>query len=621
MIHVDVDIAISLKAPFITKSSSPGPYGFDSVHARTSSGQLCIPGTHIVGKLRQAWEELRSSLPGEQDADIVPNYDEIDNLLGTRSEDGEFAPRAKQLFFSDFVCDEEASKGFRNRIQIEDDRKAASKGALLTIECPFLAGRTASFNGILSFETSDVNDVDRILKQVKCGLQWISQIGAYRSVGFGQVADIQMGIPKKLQIAPTTRQWKDAVGLDLMIEPSAPFCIAGRPTADNIFESIEDIPGGVIRGCLANKINHLLGRPSGTEIKTQPGQTKLVKLCENFHRIRITHGFASARCFVRPVRLPLSLVKAGGLYDVALMENPCLINDQAPEFQIDWKDDADVKTLFGWPRLKKELRVRTAIDSDRLRSADDKLFAYEMIVPDERCWLARVQLDEAIPYEDRDPVLNDLAMLLESRLLGIGKNKTSAKISANVSGTIDDAHDLTGLDRPLSEDGFWAITLQTPALLVSPSHLMNSGSSKELFEGYRLAWAEICPALSLVRFFARQSLSGGLYRDGRFRGKSAGLYHPWILTDAGSVFLFSSSDLKRTRDDVRTWLKHGLEIPGATLTAYGLTNSETLWRNCPFVPQNGFGEIAVNLEIHSQKKPQPGQYHAVEIIYSRGGVI
>jgi CRISPR/Cas system CSM-associated protein Csm3 (group 7 of RAMP superfamily) len=614
MIRVDVDIAINLKAPFITQSSSPGPYGFDSVHARTSAGQLCIPGTHIVGKLRQAWEELRSSLGGEQETDIVPNYDQIDILLGTSSIIGDFSPRTKQLFFSDFICYEEASEGFRNRIQIDDDRKATRKGALLTIESPFPAGQTVMFNGVLSFETSNDNRVDLILRQVTCGLQWISQIGAYRSVGFGQVAAIQMGKPKKLKIAPSNRQWKDTTGLDLTIEPCAPFCIAGRPTADNIFESMEDIPGGVIRGCLANKINHLLGRPSGTEIKSQPGQTKLAKLCENFHRIRITHGFASARCFVRPVRPPFSLVKAGGLYDVALMETPCLINDQAPEFQVDWKDDADVKTLFGWPQLKKELRVRTAIDSDRLRSADDQLFAYEMVVPDDRCWLARIQLDKAIPHEDRDVVLNDLAMLLESGLLGLGKYKTSAKLSASVSGTIVDEHNLAGIDRLISEDGLWAITLQTPALLVSPRHMMSSGSAKELFEGYRSAWAEICPALSLVRFFARQSLSGGLYRHGRFQGVNADPYNPWILTDAGSVFIFTSSDLKRTRDDIRTWLKHGLEIPGATLAAYDLTHSERLWRKCPFVPQNGFGEIAVNLEIHSHKKPQPGRCYSVEIL-------
>jgi hypothetical protein len=614
MFQVEIDITITLKAPFITRSSSPGPYGIDAVNARNSDGRLCIPGTHIVGKLREAWEELGSSLQDEADADIVPSGDTLNLLLGEQLSDGDFSPRAKQLYFSDFVCREAASDGSRNRIQIEDDRKAARKGSLLNIECPFPSGRTVSFHGVLSFESHDAEHAKCVHRKVKCGLQWISQIGGYRSVGFGQVTDIHVSKPKMLKLGGSTRQWRDAEGLDIIIEPSAPFCIAGRPAAGNIFESIEDIPGGVIRGSLARKINHLLKRPSGSEIKTEQGQTKLVNLCSNFHRIRITHGFPSARCFVRPVRPPLSLVKAGGLYDVALMKNPCLINNRSPEFQVDWKDDSDAKTLFGWPRLKRELRVRTAIDSVRLRSADNQLFAYEMIVPDERCWLARVRLDKSIDSNVRDAVVNELAMLLENGLLGIGKNKTPAKISVNPSGTITDEHDICAVDKFLCEDSLLAISLQTPALLVSPRCLMESVSKQDLFKGYQMAWAEICPALTMVRFFARQSLSGGLYQYGRFRKKSDAPYQPWVLTDAGSVFLFTASDQNEAKNKVISWLKYGLEVPGSTLRAYDLTLSDDLWKYCPFIPQNGFGEIAVNLKIHSGGKPKPGQYDNITVI-------
>ena len=614
MLQVDIDASITLKAPFITQSSSPGAYGFDSVQARTLNGNLFIPGTHIAGKLREAWEALNSILEGGQGVESIPSKSEISCLLGDPAADGDFTPRRKKIHFSDFISLETSTGGFRNRIQIEEHRKAANQGSLLTIEATFGSGRTITFNGLLQFDTPHKEDIFHIQQQIQCGMQWIAQIGAFRTIGFGELVDIQMGAPRITKVQTSVRKWQGATELDLIIEPSEPFCIAGRPATDNIFESSVDIPGGIIKGCIANKINHLLGNPS--DAKIAPGQTCLANICKHFHQIRITHGFPSASCFKRPVRPPLSLVKADDLFDVALLENPCLINDRAPEFQVDWKDDSDVNSLFGWPKLKKDLRVRTAIDSETLRSADNQLFAYEMIIPDEHCWLARVHLDETIAAEDRDAVLNELSALLENRLLGLGKSKVSSRISVNPPGTVVDVQNIGDVDRLLGVDKLWSISLQSPALLAAPEYLSIVGSRKTLFEGYRVAWEELCPSLHLERFFARQFMSGGLYQHERFGEKDGKPYRPWVLTDSGSVFVFTCSDREKAKSTVSSWLKHGLSIPASTLKAYDMEKepSDTLWTRCPFIPQNGYGEIAVNLEIHSQKKPQPGQYEDITMI-------
>jgi hypothetical protein len=41
----------------------------------------------------------------------------------------------------------------------------------------------------------------------------------------------------------------------------------------------------------------------------------------------------------------------------------------------------------------------------------------------------------------------------------------------------------------------------------------------------------------------------------------------------------------------------GLPLPVWALAEYGQYNRE-LWETCPFVPENGYGEIAVNLAWH-----------------------
>ena len=45
------------------------------------------------------------------------------------------------------------------------------------------------------------------------------------------------------------------------------------------------------------------------------------------------------------------------------------------------------------------------------------------------------------------------------------------------------------------------------------------------------------------------------------------------------------------------WMSGGLPLPKWALAEYGQYN-RALWENCPFVPENGYGEIAVNLAWH-----------------------
>ena len=100
-------------------------------------------------------------------------------------------------------------------------------------------------------------------------------------------------------------------------------------------------------------------------------------------------------------------------------------------------------------------------------------------------------------------------------------------------------------------------------------------------------------------------MAGGDYIFRRFMGGNN--YMPFLLTDAGSVFVFESVHAEGAEEKVREWHEQGLPVPGWAMERYkrgDLPGSH--WSNCPYTPENGYGEIAVNLAVHWDKgiKPQ-----------------
>ena len=145
------------------------------------------------------------------------------------------------------------------------------------------------------------------------------------------------------------------------------------------------------------------------------------------------------------------------------------------------------------------------------------------------------------------------------------------------------------------QDGFFFVTLQTDALLGEPGGLRSGAGLAELDAFYEAAWREISGGqLQLVRFFARQRLLGGNYLWKRFRPREA--YSPYLLTVAGSVFVLKATGtVEDARKKVADWLEKGLPVPKSCV------GGESAWKTCPFVPENGWGEIAVDLSDHREK--------------------
>jgi len=231
---------------------------------------------------------------------------------------------------------------------------------------------------------------------------------------------------------------------------------------------------------------------------------------------------------------------------------------------------------------------------------EGKLFAWEMVHPftiDETgnekpvVWRSRVDL-AGVNEQDRAEVAQQLAELL-SVLSFVSKTKAACDVE--VEAVLPGDSQILGSLELEASDSTVALVLQTPTLLCDPRFQDVNGIPKsgalgleELHKLYAAAWLQLSEgALCLKHFFASQSLAGGEYLHRRFRkGKP---YTPWLLTDAGSVFVFEVKNAEGAKTKLSEWIEKGLPLP-----AWGEGPWQSDWRRNPFVRENGFGEIAIH---------------------------
>lgn len=610
MLSVTLSIRLTLVGLVLSRATAAGAPGVDAPMARGSDGKYYIPYSLVRGRLRQSWEELREAT----DKGYSPP---VDRLLGSRSGDARqvgdsgFEPMRGLLRFTDFRGESEVSgPDYIHRLRMDSSRGAAHKGALQVIESPFPPGQEVTFAGTISYVAVDGPDADAIKSYIDAGLRWTTSLGGQRSIGFGRLTAVSIAeVRHPVQVSVPAAVGKESEVLDIAIRPRGPFCVAKRQVDRNLFESDIVLSGGVLRGTLATTLKQLLSLPGAEIDGTIPPPWR--ELGQNFNRIRFSHAFpAVAGAAVRPVFPPLSLVQdltTKEVYDVAGYSGPLLLGKPchayAPTFSVDWKDSDGtsrrVDREFGWAAPVRELRVRTAMSRATRRAKDEDLFAYEMVVPAGCHWLARIDLSQVPAGATRQAVEMQLRSILSHGLHSIGKTKVDADVG--VEAQIAPAYPSNA--SPI--DGLWVVTLQTSALLCDPKELNELSDEGELFAAYEAAWHGLSGgALKLVRYFASQSLAGG-YLVRRFQPSKP--YNPFLLTDPGSVFVLEApAAASAAQSRIREWLHHGLPLPGWARQRYGDD-----WRTCPFLPADGFGEIAANLACHVTKRPTQEMVHAI----------
>lgn len=604
----DLAIHITLSGPLLTQSSEPGDFGLDIVVAKTGNGDPYIPGTLLMGKLAQAWQEISGAVNSH------PSFaPDTERWLGKTSKNN--IPIRKQLFFSDLVLKESLTDDFvHHRVTIDEQRGAASRQQLASIESPFLQGKEYVFNGTIIFFASQEDSI-AIEKYVKTGLRWLPQLGAMRTIGYGRVQSITFPSPKNVSIPSPAAPVIIPDKIWLKIQPEYPFCLSKTSVADNLFESTDIIPGSVLIGSIMTTWNCLTANQSGTASDISDNSRQELK--DNFNALRITHAFPSDESHKRPVVYPKSLVKIfqdDNFYDVASCEKPCLIKGKVPAFSIDWKDDSDVAKAFGWTPVPRELRIRTGIDPDRLRSAENELFSFEQVIPDKHSWYAELDLG-SIEETQQEIVLSQLRSLLSQGMIGLGKTKTPATVEFILSPA--QITPTRSFDPKPVNTNQWIITLQSDTLLGSPETMDETSGVDALRKMYETAWQELSDnKLHLIRYFASQRLTGGIWR--RKTMQKGHLYRPWLLTEAGSVFVLEAGgNISDARLVIEKWLQHGLPLKRAVLEYYRLgSDPSTFWQSCPYIPENGFGEITVNLNVHTNAFPPNCTY--IDVLEEEG---
>lgn len=599
MLEVTLTIQLQLCGPILSHATAIGAFGIDTPMARDSQDRYYLPYSLVRGRLRQSWEELFEATDGAFDPKLV------DRLGPASGETKDRQPQRGRLRFSDFQHDGNGIKpGVMHRIRIDDKRGAVAKGAMQVMESPFAPGQPATFTGTIRYLVQDHVEADTICSDIEKGLRWTTHFGGERTIGFGRLVNLEV---KKdavsIHVNPATATAGTTDTLYLSIQPLAPFCVSKRRVNPNLFESDIVLSGGVLRGALATTLQLLCGLPRNAVIDDKL-PTPWKEVGEYFDKLRFSHAFpAKQGTSGRPVVAPLSLVKdaTDTWHDVALCEGSLLIGSPlcAPSFAMDWKRSDDVLSHFGWEEPKREIRVRTAMNRTQRRAEDEKLFAYEMVVPTGYLWHGTADLSQ-VPDNARGAVEAQLRALLESHgLKAVGKTKAPATVT--IPSPISPVHPSD--PNPIGDK--WAVTLQTPAILCDPQLLNEASRQKELFIAYDAVWRQLSnDALKLVRFFASQSLAGD-YLVLRFQPHQP--YNPFLLTDPGSVFVLQETgDVPAAQAVIKRWLREGLSLPDWAKQRYG-----DRWSTCPFLPADGFGEIAVNLSCHTLNQPPPEVCHVI----------
>ena len=579
MIAGSFEVGLTLLGPVLTQSTSQGRWGLDAMMAR-SGDRYYLPGTLLKGLIAEAWQELECGDAGFLRARL-DWLGEKSEKRGTHNE-----PARGMLFFEDLVDPKPAFDMAQTlvRIEIDPDRCSVKKGHYKVAEAPYQRGQAVTFQCTLWALANNRASLQDVHKRVQTALRWIRAAGSERTIGFGQVAVGECG-------PLTTLDWKRDPApraekvFDLALEFTRPVCFAKRKVAGNLFESEEWIAGGTLKGALATVI-----------AETTPEWWPELKA--NLHAVHFTHALPGPKDEERAAYPAESLVLTENkvLKDAIFEE---IAETDRGKFRLDWKDKdypEDFWPRHRWKKPEREIRVRTAIEGENRRAKENDLFAYEMLLPKDKegkdvVWRARVHLD-GVDESVRSKVAGQLHEAIQHGLFAMGKTKAHASVKITLTA-----------EGPIAVNGGKiAVKLQTSALLCAPDRWLapygetGSTDAEKMRLEYETVWRELSDgALTLENYFHRQSLAGGGYLRNRFQHGHPD-YRPYLLTEPGSVFLLEVNDAGRAKALLEEWHARGLPLTPAVKRFYRLDSlpQSELWQFCPYLPENGFGEIAIH---------------------------
>jgi hypothetical protein len=603
-----VTVQVDVIAPFVIAGNDRAVWGLDVSQIRNSAGQAIIPDTHIKGVLRHALvkkhenSDMADALFGRH----IPDRDEKTPARPSDLEITFQTEKSGAMQFEDLVATPlDASLQLDvpriTRVSIDDETGTARKGHLLISESGAAPGKTVIFKGAALLWAADKDEAATRIQSLNEAAELVSAIGRFKTVGWGETAKISLDLCAEVlpyAADKAEKLLKDLKNgpLTLSFTPDRPFVVNARYSDSNTLEGDSIIPGGVIKGALAA---HLKSR--GVPISQDSFKKTLA-------RLRIEHALPMQGDTELVGRDPQDLVRWGpkdqrgkSAWFKAAEPN---YNDAAglPNFPIDEKSDETVVDL-----CEREVRTRVAIDETKQAAKKSALFTQSMVRPTKGGRPVTWQSQLSLPAQRAD--IDDAALLQILQALAEGPTslgKTHARMThvSLVKSTAPSALEPAERDADRIR-----IVLRTPALMVRERHLGPApmAPSGDCGAGYANALALYWKmatngAWQIARdtylgvpdmpaFFVRLQFRGGFEaRAHRFFGKD--ILEPFVLTEAGSVFY-----LERTGTGDAVAALEQLMSNGLPAARWGDTEPTAVgpddWAECPFVPQNGYGDIQI----------------------------
>ncbi|MCM5552397.1 RAMP superfamily CRISPR-associated protein [Pleomorphomonas sp. NRK KF1] len=614
------DIRLAIRSPFLFRGLSAKLFGVDATQIRDEDGRPILPSDQIRGILREGLELLSDHTEPK-----VIGADDILSLFGKPSarngdaDDGRGntnAPARGRIHFSDLTANKvlrgnELADLHRNnglettRVKIDEETGAAETGALQVLELVAPFGEVVLFEGMVVVYEDKAGHLGDLMTKA---LALHPSVGAFKSSGFGEIVHASSRItlrPAATASAPAPTATDGVVRLRVTFD--RPVMVSTDKVADNADLGAVVVPGSVFKGALADGLRQRGEDPDGNAVLS---------------RMVFGHAFPEGDKPGQRIYLPLPLslvaetkpgpvgpdgtqkddILFGDAIDVGLGQGAYVKGCEAPaKFTTDWKEtwfygtdeplarpafidippvarthaaiNADAETgkrAYNTSGTAADRALYTTLARSVRRRLDDSSMA-------DRSWLFDISLAN-LSEAERTDALKLIATMVAEGLDGIGRTGASARLS--LASAVE-------LERPSprhSHPNEFTLMLLTPALILDPKAIWDE-TGKELMTAHDAYAAYFKAALGdgfkLLNFFAGQELSGG-YQARRFRPYGADQYFPFLLTQPGSIFRFEGNvgDEKLAR-----LLRTGLPLPS-------LKGARPLdWRNCPYVPENGFGHF------------------------------
>lgn len=612
--HLRLDV--TLQAPYLIHGNDPGRHGLHATLLTDPQGWPVLPGTLLAGRIAETWLACGSALGGA-------DADRWFGRPGVQPDRARLMVRDLRLQrIDDRACPDTPPPREAHpltRVQLDPDTGSVAPGALLMVEQISAPGAALHFSG--TWHTwADRAEATLLCRQLHAALLLQTQLGAWRNIGFGKVLDMNVRLTAATTAATMPEQ--DGSPLNAPATPSPArlrcsllttdlLCIGSRSRRGNVFESADHFNGAILLGALAQQLcwRHGVGRLDELHLHSL--------LARHFDALRCTHALPARRDSGRPLPLPRSLIatrSADGhplILDAWAHAGPPATLHDGVAFQIDWKTEQHTAAAARqhWGATGTSLRVRTDIDTDG-QAKTGALFAYECRhAPQDACgqpqtrWLFDLDLSRiaaTCPEADLHTLRAELGELLADGLAPLGKTDALARI------------DVLAPDDPGRQPVWPERDLQTlrpgerlPLLLITDALLFDTAALDrhrdpdglpDLDRIYHEALVQLLEALgapgvlTLCHHFASQRLVGGDWlHQRRQQNGSPAPYTPLVLTEAGSVLVLQiGPDADAARRVLQHWQQHGLDLPARVRQQHGAT-----WRDHPWRPQNGYGEIAV----------------------------